>query len=53
MTCGLTQAGIDVIAGIDFDISCKETYEKNNPNSEFILADVFKLKEEDDFFRFG
>lgn len=47
MTCGLTQAGIDVIAGIDFDVSCKETYEKNNPNSEFILADVFKLKEED------
>lgn len=47
MTCGLTQAGIDVIAGIDFDESCKETYEKNNPNSKFIHADVFKLKEED------
>lgn len=47
MTCGLTQAGIDVIAGIDFDIACKETYEKNNPKSKFILADVFKLKEED------
>lgn len=47
MTCGLTQAGIDVVAGIDFDIACKETYEKNNPKSKFILADVFKLKEED------
>ncbi|MDO8495386.1 MAG: DNA cytosine methyltransferase [bacterium] len=47
MTCGLTQAGINVIAGIDNDASCRETYVKNNPNSKFILADVFDLKEED------
>ena len=45
MTCGLTQAGIDVVAGIDNDPACEETYTKNNPNSKFILADVFDLKE--------
>lgn len=45
MTCGLAQAGIKVIAGIDNDVSCKETYEKNNPGSKFILADVFQLQE--------
>lgn len=47
MTCGLKQAGINVIAGIDNDPSCQDTYEKNNPGSEFILADVFKLKAKD------
>lgn len=45
MTCGLTKAGIRVIAGIDNDASCKETYEKNNPGSKFIFADVFDLRE--------
>ena len=33
MTCGLRQAGIDVIAGVDFDENAKETYEYNNPGS--------------------
>jgi len=47
MTCGLKQAGVQVIAGIDNDVSCKETYETNNPGSRFILADVFDLKEID------
>ncbi|MBY0110574.1 DNA cytosine methyltransferase [Patescibacteria group bacterium] len=47
MTCGLRQAGINVIAGIDSDPTCQDTYEKNNPGSRFILADVFKLKEKD------
>lgn len=45
MTCGLSKAGIDVIAGIDNDPNCKETYERNNPRSKFILADVFSLRE--------
>ncbi|MFA6096034.1 MAG: DNA cytosine methyltransferase [Candidatus Paceibacterota bacterium] len=53
MTNGLIQAGIDVIAGIDNDSSCKETYEKNNPNSQFITADVFALKEIDLAKRLG
>ncbi len=47
MTHGMIQAGIDVIAGIDFDPDCQETYEKNNPASKFILANVFDLKEND------
>lgn len=47
MTHGLSRAGIKVIAGIDNDEMCKDTYEKNNPGTEFILADVFDLKEKD------
>lgn len=47
MTCGLSQAGIKVVAGIDNDPTCKETYEKNNRGAKFILADVFSLKEKD------
>lgn len=43
MTCGLRQAGIDVIAGIDIDENCKETYEYNNQNCRFISADIQKL----------
>lgn len=45
MTNGLMQAGINVIAGIDNDPMCKDTYEKNNPGAQFIEADVFELKE--------
>ena len=47
MTYGMRQAGVDVIAGIDNDPSVRETYEKNNPGSKFIEADVFKFKETD------
>ena len=44
MTCGLRQAGIDVIAGVDFDGNAKETYEYNNPGSVFVHKDVKKLR---------
>ncbi len=44
MSYGMKQAGIDVIAGIDFDPDVKETYEKN-VGAKFILKDVFKFKE--------
>ncbi len=47
MTYGIRQSGIEVIAGIDNDPDVKETYEKNNPGTKFIQADVFKLKEID------
>jgi len=47
MTYGFREAGIDVIAGIDIDNSCKETYEFNNPGSKFIQADVMDLSFED------
>jgi len=46
MTCGLRQAGINVVAGVDFDKDAKETYEFNNPGSTFVLADINKLKED-------
>lgn len=44
MTCGLRQAGIDVIAGVDFDKNAKETYEFNNPGTTFINSDVRNLR---------
>lgn len=47
MSFGLQQAGIKVIAGIDFDPECKETYEANIKDAKYIIADVEKLKEED------
>ena len=43
MTYGLRQAGINVVAGVDFDIAAKETYEFNNSDSKFIHADINKL----------
>ncbi len=43
MTCGLRQAGVDVLAGIDFDLEARETYEINNPGSTFIHADIKEL----------
>ena len=46
MSYGLVQAGIDVVAGIDIDLECKETYEANIPTSKFIHADITKLREE-------
>lgn len=47
MSSGMQQSGIDILAGIDFDESCKETYEANIKGAQFIHADVFELKEED------
>ncbi len=45
MTYGMRKAGINVIGGIDFDKTVKETYEKNNPGVKFILADIFNFEE--------
>lgn len=47
MSSGLQDAGIKVLAGIDFDKECQNTYEANIIGSKFILADVFELKEKD------
>jgi DNA (cytosine-5)-methyltransferase 1 len=47
MSYGMMQSGIEVVAGIDFDESCKETYESNILGAEFIHADVSELKEKD------
>jgi len=48
VTRGFLNRGIDVIAGIDNDINCKETYEANNirPNgvpSKFLKEDISTL----------
>lgn len=43
MTCGLRQAGIHVIAGVDFDKNAQATYEYNNPGSTFIHKDIRRL----------
>ncbi len=45
MTSGFRQAGVKVIAGIDIDPKCKETYELNNKPAKFIEADIKKLTE--------
>lgn len=45
MTCGLRQAGIDVIAGVDYDKDAKKTYEYNNKGSKFVMADINELPE--------
>jgi DNA (cytosine-5)-methyltransferase 1 len=43
MTHGMSLAGINVLAGIDIDPICKETYELNNRTSQFIEADIKKI----------
>ena len=43
MSYGMQKAGIKILAGIDHDLTCKETYESNIKDAEFILADVFDL----------
>lgn len=47
MSYGIQKAGIQILAGIDIDKNCKETYETNIKGAEFIPADVFDLKEEE------
>lgn len=47
MSSGLQKSGINILAGIDFDPDCKETYEANIKGAKYILADVGKLKEEE------
>lgn len=45
MSCGLRQAGIRVIAGVDLDPDAQETYEYNNQGAKFVKADITKLDE--------
>ncbi len=47
MSFGMKQAGIKVVAGVDFDPDCKQTYEANLKGSKYILADVSSMKTED------
>ncbi|KAF0154680.1 MAG: hypothetical protein FD188_3239 [Ignavibacteria bacterium] len=43
LTRGLLDAGINVIAGIDNSLLCKETYEYNNSPARFICEDIKTL----------
>lgn len=43
MSLGLSDAGINVIAGIDNHPGVECTYARNHPNSQFLLEDVTRL----------
>lgn len=45
MTRGLLDAGIQVLAGIDSNPDCRNTYEKNNHNT-YLLCDICELTPE-------
>ena len=45
MSFGMQKAGIQVIAGIDFDSSCQKTYEANIKGARFLHEDINILKE--------
>ncbi len=47
MSYGMKQAGIKVLAGIDYERACKGTYEANVKGAKFIEADVFNLEEKE------
>lgn len=47
MSFGMQQSGIEILAGIDNEESCKATYEANIGKGKFINADVFGLKEKE------
>jgi DNA (cytosine-5)-methyltransferase 1 len=47
LTNGLMAAGIFVLAGIDNDGSCKETFEENNKRAIFLEKDITKYAPED------
>ena len=44
LTRGLRSAGINVVAGIEIDSMCRETYLHNNPGTLFINKDVRDIK---------
>ena len=47
MSYGMKNAGIEILAGIDYEPECKETYEANIEGAKFIQANVFDLKVQD------
>lgn len=45
LTCGLQKAGINVLAGIDFDGNCRYAFEHNN-HAQFIKAPIQEIHHE-------
>lgn len=43
MSFGLSQAGIQVLGGIDNSVDCKKTYEANVPGAKYIRHDITTL----------
>ena len=43
LTRGLMDAGIEVVAGIDIDANCSETYVQNNPGVRFLHQDISSI----------
>ncbi len=41
LTRGLLAAGVEVVAGLDIDPSCRYAYETNNPGTVFLEADIY------------
>ncbi|WP_305365176.1 DNA cytosine methyltransferase [Daejeonella sp.] len=46
MSCGFSQAGIKILAGLDIEKKFKDTYVKNNKGAKFINKDITKYKPE-------
>ena len=46
LTYGLAQAGINVVAGIDIDETCKYAYKQNN-EAKFVCKDISSVTDED------
>jgi len=44
LTHGLRKAGVNVVAGVDFDAACKYPYEANHDGVKFHLSDIAKLE---------
>ncbi|MEO6734404.1 MAG: DNA cytosine methyltransferase [Ferruginibacter sp.] len=53
VTNGFRKAGIKVLGGIDIEAAYKDTYEKNNKGSKFLVADIAKLQPKDLILTFG
>jgi len=44
MSCGFSQSGIEILAGIDIESQFKETYLANHAKSKFINRDIIKYQ---------
>ncbi|MDY6929902.1 MAG: DNA cytosine methyltransferase [Pseudomonadota bacterium] len=53
MSAGLTEAGMNVIGGLDNDPRVAATYRENHPNADFLLEDVSRIVPSELSERFG